>query len=66
VDQPMLIGVTTIPLIISPFSTVPIFTQGDASYEYFIDVKSIKVGGRVLRFKSFLLLLTIRIMVTIQ
>ncbi|KAK2388894.1 putative aspartic proteinase GIP2 [Trifolium repens] len=51
----MLIGVTTIPLIISPFSTVPIFTQGDASNEYFIDVKSIKVGGRVLRFKSFLL-----------
>ncbi|KAK2447777.1 putative aspartic proteinase GIP2 [Trifolium repens] len=46
---------TTIPLIINPFSTAPIFTEGDASYEYFIDVKSIKVGGEVLNFKSSLL-----------
>ncbi|GAU30895.1 hypothetical protein TSUD_381080 [Trifolium subterraneum] len=46
---------TTIPLIINPFSTAPIFTEGDASYEYFIDVKSIKVNGEVLNFKSSLL-----------
>ncbi|CAJ2658439.1 unnamed protein product [Trifolium pratense] len=46
---------TTIPLIINPFSTAPIFTEGDASYEYFIDVKSIKIGGEVLNFKSSLL-----------
>lgn len=45
----------TTPLIVNPFSTAPIFTQGDASYEYFIDVKSIKVGGQVLNFKSSLL-----------
>ncbi|CAJ2658438.1 unnamed protein product [Trifolium pratense] len=46
---------TTIPLIINPFSTAPIFTLGEASYEYFIDVKSIKVNGEVLNFKSSLL-----------
>ncbi|KAL5097313.1 hypothetical protein RYX36_001640 [Vicia faba] len=46
---------TTIPLIINPFSTAPIFTEGDASYEYFIDVKSVKVGGEILNFKSSLL-----------
>ncbi|KAI5447286.1 probable aspartic proteinase GIP2 [Lathyrus oleraceus] len=45
----------TIPLVINPFSTAPIFTQGDASYEYFIDVKSVKVGGEILNFKSSLL-----------
>jgi hypothetical protein len=46
---------TTIPLIINPFSTAPIFSVGDASYEYFINVKSIKVGGEVVNFKSSLL-----------
>ncbi|XP_058728139.1 probable aspartic proteinase GIP2 [Vicia villosa] len=46
---------TTIPLIINPFSTAPIFTEGDASYEYFIDVKSVKVGGEILNLKSSLL-----------
>ncbi|WJX27007.1 hypothetical protein P8452_15870 [Trifolium repens] len=46
---------TTIPLIINPFSTAPIFSPGDASYEYFINVKSIKVGGEVVNFKSSLL-----------
>ncbi|KEH36780.1 probable aspartic proteinase GIP2 [Medicago truncatula] len=46
---------TKVPLVINPFSTAPIFTDGDASYEYFIDVKSIKVGGEVLSFKSSLL-----------
>ncbi|XP_061347843.1 probable aspartic proteinase GIP2 [Gastrolobium bilobum] len=45
----------TTPLIVNPFSTAPIFTQGDPSYEYFIVVKSIKVGGEVLNFKSSLL-----------
>jgi hypothetical protein len=46
---------TTVPLVVNPFSTAPIFTEGDASYEYFIDVKSIKVGGEVLSFKTSLL-----------
>ncbi|KAJ1428775.1 Xylanase inhibitor, C-terminal [Sesbania bispinosa] len=45
----------TTPLIINPFSTAPIFGEGDPSYEYFIVVKSIKVGGQVLNFKSSLL-----------
>ncbi|XP_057433209.1 probable aspartic proteinase GIP2 [Lotus japonicus] len=50
--QPALL---TTPLIINPFSTAPIFSEGDASYEYFIVVKSIKIGGEVLDFKSSLL-----------
>nr|KYP72838.1 Basic 7S globulin [Cajanus cajan] len=42
-------------LIVNPFSTAPIFTEGDPSYEYFIAVKLISVGGRVLSFKPSLL-----------
>ncbi|KAK7359723.1 hypothetical protein VNO77_01688 [Canavalia gladiata] len=45
----------TTPLIVNPFSTAPIFTQGDPSYEYFIAVKSIKVASQVLNFKPSLL-----------
>ncbi|RDX72462.1 hypothetical protein CR513_48053, partial [Mucuna pruriens] len=45
----------TTPLVINPYSTAPIFTQGDPSYEYFIAAKSFKVDGRVLNFKSSLL-----------
>ncbi|OMO85342.1 Peptidase A1 [Corchorus olitorius] len=36
----------TTPLIINPVSTAPISSQGDHSDEYFINVKSIKVGGK--------------------
>ncbi|KAI3469519.1 hypothetical protein Pfo_026182 [Paulownia fortunei] len=36
------------PLIINPVSTAPAYTVGDPSDEYFIDVKSIRVGGEPL------------------
>ncbi|XP_027338202.1 basic 7S globulin 2-like [Abrus precatorius] len=45
----------TTPLIVNPFSTAPIFGEGDPSYEYFIVAKSIKVGGEILNVKSSLL-----------
>jgi len=41
---------TTTALIINPVSTAPFFDFGDASYEYFIDVKSIKISGKNLNF----------------
>ncbi|WJX27101.1 hypothetical protein P8452_15957 [Trifolium repens] len=49
------VQLTTTPLIINPVSTARSFSLGEASYEYFIDVKSIKVGGEILNFKSSLL-----------
>ncbi|MED6143858.1 hypothetical protein PIB30_009934 [Stylosanthes scabra] len=42
-------------LIINPVSTAPIYRDGDASYEYFISVKSIKIGGKVLNLNTSLL-----------
>ncbi|XP_028795006.1 basic 7S globulin-like [Neltuma alba] len=45
----------TIPLIVNPVSTAPVFTTGDASYEYFIDVKSIKIDGKAVNIKPSLL-----------
>ncbi|MED6143860.1 hypothetical protein PIB30_009936 [Stylosanthes scabra] len=42
-------------LIINPVSTAPISSEGEASYEYFIDVKSIKIGGKALNLKTSLL-----------
>ncbi|XP_061347842.1 probable aspartic proteinase GIP2 [Gastrolobium bilobum] len=46
----------TTPLVVNPVSTAPFsLAQGDPSYEYFIVVKSIKVGGEVLNFNSSLL-----------
>ncbi|KAJ1427216.1 Xylanase inhibitor, C-terminal [Sesbania bispinosa] len=42
------------PLIINPHSTGPIFDD-DPSTEYFIDVKSIKVDGKVVNFNTSLL-----------
>ncbi|CAA0830693.1 Eukaryotic aspartyl protease family protein [Striga hermonthica] len=39
-------------LIINPVSTYPIYTTGDPSDEYFIDVQSIRVAGRQLSVKS--------------
>ncbi|KAH6808841.1 hypothetical protein C2S51_026624 [Perilla frutescens var. frutescens] len=42
----------TTPLIINPVSTYPIYTVGDASDEYFIDVKSIDVNGGRLNVKD--------------
>ncbi|KZV49895.1 hypothetical protein F511_40836 [Dorcoceras hygrometricum] len=40
------------PLIINPNSTSPIHAEGDASVEYFIDVKSIRVNGETLSLKD--------------
>ncbi|XP_019430389.1 PREDICTED: basic 7S globulin-like [Lupinus angustifolius] len=51
--QPTILVTTT--LIVNPFSTAPIFSEGDPSYEYFIDVKSINIEGNDLNFKSSLL-----------
>ncbi|KAK7303249.1 hypothetical protein RJT34_14151 [Clitoria ternatea] len=45
----------TTPLIVNPFSTAPVFGEGDPSYEYFIVVKSIKIDDEVLNFKPTLL-----------
>lgn len=44
--------VKTTPLIINPVSTYQIYTTGDASDEYFIDVKSIYVDGARLNVKD--------------
>ncbi|KAL0414594.1 UNVERIFIED_CONTAM: putative aspartic proteinase GIP2 [Sesamum radiatum] len=40
------------PLIVNPVSTAPAFTVGDPSDEYFIDVKSIRVGTETLSVKN--------------
>ncbi|XP_057757268.1 probable aspartic proteinase GIP2 [Arachis stenosperma] len=42
-------------IIVNPVSTAPISSEGEASYEYFIDVKSIKIGGKALNLKTPLL-----------
>ncbi|CAJ1962408.1 unnamed protein product [Sphenostylis stenocarpa] len=44
----------TTPLVVNPFSTAPIFSEGDPSYEYFIVVKSVKVDGGVINIKPSL------------
>ncbi|KNA21824.1 hypothetical protein SOVF_040000 [Spinacia oleracea] len=45
----------TTPLVINPNSTAPIYSEGDASVEYFIKVRSIKIDGTPIRFRSSLL-----------
>ncbi|KAL2229864.1 basic 7S globulin 2-like [Sesamum indicum] len=40
------------PLIINPVSNAPISSENEPSDEYFIDVKSIKVGGKTLSVKD--------------
>ena len=45
----------TTPLIINPVSTTPIYSEGDPSDEYFIGVKSIKIDGQIVEFKTSLL-----------
>ncbi|XP_022874127.1 basic 7S globulin-like [Olea europaea var. sylvestris] len=42
----------TTPLIINPVSTAPIYTVGDPSDEYFINVQSIRIHGEPLSVKS--------------
>ncbi|KAG8370153.1 hypothetical protein BUALT_Bualt14G0087700 [Buddleja alternifolia] len=46
------ISLKATPLIINPNSTAPSYTVGDPSYEYFIDVKSIRVDGKALFVKN--------------
>ncbi|KAL1548568.1 putative aspartic proteinase GIP2 [Salvia divinorum] len=45
-------SVKSTPLIINPVSTYPIYTTGDASDEYFIEVKAIAVAGVRLNLKD--------------
>ncbi|XP_021733561.1 basic 7S globulin-like [Chenopodium quinoa] len=45
----------TTPLIINPNSTAPIRSEGETSVEYFIKVRSIKIDGTPIRFRSSLL-----------
>lgn len=42
-------------LLINPNSTAPIYSVGDASFEYFVDVRVIKVGYNPVSFKDSLL-----------
>ena len=48
-------SLVTTPLVVNPNSTAPIYTEGDPSVEYFINVRSIKVDGTPARFRSSLL-----------
>lgn len=45
----------TTPLVVNPNSTAPIYSLGDPSIGYFINVRSIKVDGMPVRFLSALL-----------
>ncbi|KAI9114844.1 hypothetical protein K1719_013857 [Acacia pycnantha] len=40
----------TTPLIVNPVSTAPVFASGVPSYEYFIDVKSVRIDDNLLVF----------------
>ncbi|OMP00238.1 Peptidase A1 [Corchorus capsularis] len=48
-------SLTTTPLVINPVSTAPAFFVGDASEEYFINVKSIKVDAKTVSLNNSLL-----------
>lgn len=43
------------PLLVNPQSTAPLYAAGEPSKEYFIDVKSIAVDGKLVEFNSSLL-----------
>ncbi|KAL8191564.1 hypothetical protein R6Q57_028295 [Mikania cordata] len=45
----------TTPLVINPVSTAPVYSEGDASDEYFINVKGIEIDGERVAFDSKLL-----------
>ncbi|KAD3068179.1 hypothetical protein E3N88_36059 [Mikania micrantha] len=45
----------TTPLVINPVSTAPVYSEGDASDEYFINVKDIEIDGERVAFDSKLL-----------
>ncbi|XVF28806.1 hypothetical protein REPUB_Repub15cG0063500 [Reevesia pubescens] len=46
---------TFTPLLINPVSTAPVFSEGEVSEEYFINVKSIKVEEKPVSLKTSLL-----------
>ncbi|XP_074324169.1 putative aspartic proteinase GIP2 [Apium graveolens] len=48
----------TTKLVINPVSTYPIYTEGDASDEYFIDVTSFKVDNKLVSINATLLSIT--------
>ncbi|KAL4571176.1 hypothetical protein LXL04_017927 [Taraxacum kok-saghyz] len=43
------------PLVVNPVSTAPIYSEGDPSDEYFINVKEIEIAGKRLAFSPSLL-----------
>lgn len=45
----------TTPLVVNPVATGPVSVSGVPSYEYFIDVKSIRIDGSVVNLKPSLL-----------
>ncbi|KAI3801568.1 hypothetical protein L1987_29676 [Smallanthus sonchifolius] len=49
------LSLVTTPLVINPVSTGPISSEGDASDEYFINVKHIDISGKRVAFNSSLL-----------
>lgn len=53
-------SLTTTPLVINPVSTAPIFSEGEASEEYFINVKSIEVDGNTASLKTSLLTIDVK------
>ncbi|KAF5824189.1 putative nepenthesin [Helianthus annuus] len=54
-DEDQSLDLSSTPLVINPVSTAPIFSEGDASDEYFINVKSIEVDHKRVAFNSSLL-----------
>ncbi|KAK1420857.1 hypothetical protein QVD17_22769 [Tagetes erecta] len=49
------LSLVSTPLVINPVSTAPIYSEGDASDEYFINVKDIEINGKRVAFNSSLL-----------
>lgn len=45
----------TTPLITNPVSTAPVYSEGEPSDEYFIDVKSIKIDNKIVNVNTSLL-----------
>ncbi|KAJ0788525.1 putative nepenthesin [Helianthus annuus] len=54
-EEDLSLDLSSTPLVINPVSTAPIFSEGDASDEYFINVKSIEVDNKRVAFNSSLL-----------
>ncbi|KAK4280494.1 hypothetical protein QN277_012115 [Acacia crassicarpa] len=54
-DQDVSKFLKTTPLIVNPVATGPVSVSGVPSYEYFIDVKSVRIGDEVVNLKPSLL-----------